>query len=125
MIVLPAGAQVQPGAGWTVYLKDPSLAAPNALPIAQASGSVDDAAVMEIPFEMAYDAALIDPAATYVLRAVVMDAAGETVLYESALPVPVISGGAPTAGVLVTVADAGAGAEASASVASPMPSPVA
>jgi uncharacterized lipoprotein YbaY len=65
---------------------------------------VDDAAVMEIPFEMAYDAALIDPAATYVLRAVVMDEAGETVLYETALPVPVISSGAPTAGVSVEVA---------------------
>ena len=69
---------------------------------------------MEIPFEVEYDPAVIDPSATYTLRAVVEDAT-PMLLFINDTAIPVITGGAPTTDVTVEVVPAMAVSSAAAS----------
>jgi putative lipoprotein len=119
-IVLPLGAAIPEGATWTVQIQDTTVADAPAITIGEVTSVVADPSAMEIPFEVQYDPSIIDEAATYTLRAVVEDATPVT-LYVNESAVPVITGGAPSTGVVVEVVQAVAGASAQAS-AVPMPS---
>ena len=56
----------------------------------------------EIPFEIAYDAATILDTNTYTLQARLEDASG-TLLYVNDTAIPVLTGGAPSEGLIVPV----------------------
>lgn len=57
---------------------------------------------MTVPFALPYDPALVDPSRLYLLAAEIDDANGNA-LYTSRQPIAVITQGAPTAGIEVTV----------------------
>jgi putative lipoprotein len=101
-IVLPAGAVIPDGATWTIEIQDTTLADAPATVIGGVTADVADPTAAEIPFEVRYDLALIDEAATYTLYAVIEDAT-PAMLFTNDTAIPVITGGAPTAGVTVDV----------------------
>ena len=61
-----------------------------------------DPTATEIPFEIAYDAATILDTNTYTLQARLEDASG-TLLYVNDTVIPVLTGGAPSEGLIVPV----------------------
>jgi uncharacterized lipoprotein YbaY len=113
-IVLPVGAVVPEGATWTVAIQAAAIAGAPADTIGEVSSVVADPSATEIPFEVPYDPTVIDEAATYSLHVVIEDAA-QLALYASDTPVPVITGGAPTANVAVQLVEASAVASEAAS----------
>jgi uncharacterized lipoprotein YbaY len=115
-IVLPTDAVTPAGATWTVEIQDTTLADAPAATIGEVTSIVADPAATVIPFDVPYDPAVIDPLATYTLRAVVEDAT-PVLLYTSDTVVPVITGGAPTSGVVIEVVAAVSASGADASMA--------
>jgi putative lipoprotein len=101
VVTLPEGAVVPEGALWTVQLQDTSRADAEAVVIDEADGVVDPAST-DIPFEIAYDAATILDTNTYTLQARLEDASG-TLLYVNDTAIPVLTGGAPSEGLIVPV----------------------
>jgi uncharacterized lipoprotein YbaY len=81
---------------------DISLADAPAPVIGEVTADVADPSATEIPFEVAYDPALIDDAATYALQASIHDATS-ALLFTNDTVTPVITGGAPTTGLMVDV----------------------
>lgn len=101
-IVLPIGAVLPPGSTWTVQIQDTTLVDAPATIIGEVTADVADPSAAEIPFEIPYDPALIDEAATYTLHAVIEDATS-AMLFTNDTAVPVITGGAPTSAVTIDV----------------------
>jgi uncharacterized lipoprotein YbaY len=104
-IVLPPGAVLPADATWTVQILDISLAETPAPVIGEVTADIADPSATEIPFEVSYDPALIDDAATYALRASIHDATS-ALLFTNDTVTPVITGGAPTIGVTIDVVPA-------------------
>jgi len=101
-IVLPAGAVIPAGATWTIEIQDVTLADASADVIGEVTADVADPAATVIPFEVEYDPALIDEAATYALQVSIQDATS-ALLFASDTMTPIITAGAPTSGVTVDV----------------------
>jgi putative lipoprotein len=99
-VLLPEGAVLTEGAQWTVELQDTSLADAPAVVIGQAGGAIADPLIMEIPFEIAYEASAILETNTYTLQARIVDSAG-SLLYVNDTAIPVLTGGAPSEDVSV------------------------
>jgi putative lipoprotein len=122
-IVLPEGAELPEDATWSVELQDTSKQDVAAETISVDEGDASDLAEGLIPFEILYDAELIDDRVTYTLSARVVDA-DDMLLYINDTATPGVVDGEPLEDVEVEVIDAQAlAAEAEAMLAEAEESP--